>query len=171
MTQLTRVLRSLGHFSHTAIISRHETYRQSYTAIISPTSRSLTPSSSARNTTGTTVSVKDLFANFPVRQALARSNRQSQWTEILKVTVGVGLTTPVGVSVRTCAGEKVVRIERSSKNEWERNVIEKGWGCTLSGWTNYEERDDHVHLSLKLCQANTPRNSSFICSLPRARIY
>ena len=79
----------------------------------------------------------------------------------------MGLTRSVGVSVRTCSGGKVARIERSSqKEEWESSVIEKGMGCILSGWTEYEERGDDVHLNVKLCNANTPRNYSFICTSP-----
>jgi hypothetical protein len=71
------------------------------------------------------------------------------------------------VSVRTCSGEKVVRIERSSqKEEWEKSVIEKGKGCSLSEWTEYEERGDDVHLNVKLCHANTGRNYSFFCTSP-----
>jgi hypothetical protein len=74
------------------------------------------------------------------------------------------------VSVRTCSGDKMVRIECSRKEEWERSVIERGVGCTLSTWTTYEERSDDVHLSVKLCHANSPRNYSFICTpLPLKR--
>jgi hypothetical protein len=69
------------------------------------------------------------------------------------------------VSVRTCSGEKVVRIEKSiQKEEWEKSVIEKGMGCNLSEWTAYEEGVDDVHLNVKLCHANTPRNYAFICT-------
>lgn len=71
------------------------------------------------------------------------------------------------MSVRTCSGEKVVRIERwSQKEEWEKNVIEKGMGCSLSGWTENEEGVDDVQLNVKLCHTNTPRNYSFICTSP-----
>jgi len=159
-------LRSLGYFSHTTIISRHQTYRQSYTLVLSPSTSSVTPTSSARNTTGTTVSVKSLFANFPVRQASSRSNRQSQLTEIQKITLGIGLTSPVGVTVRTCSGEKLVRIERSGTKVWAKNVLGKGMGWTLSTWTKYEDRDDNVLLTVQSCPTNAPRNVSFICTPP-----
>ena len=126
----------------------------------------VTPTSSARNTIGTTISVKNLFANFPVRQASSRSNRQSQLTDIQRITVGMSLTSPVAVTVRTCSGEKVVRIERSNTKEWEKSVLEKGMGWASSSWTKYQVQDDDVHLTMKLCRANTPRHYSFICTTP-----
>jgi DNA mismatch repair ATPase MutL len=159
------VLRSLGYFSHTTVISRHCTYRQSYTLILSPSIQSINTTSSTRATIGTTVNVKDLFLNYPVRQFSSRSNRHFEWIELQKMTVGIGLASPVALSLRTCTGNKIVRIDPYEEKDRATYVLEKGLNCTLSSWSTFEGQHESTIVSVKVCFANTPRNYLFICKL------
>ncbi len=56
--------------------------------------------SSTRATVGTTVQVKDLFANYPVRQSSSRSNHQSELKELHKISLGMGLTYAMSLTLR-----------------------------------------------------------------------
>jgi DNA mismatch repair ATPase MutL len=165
-SKLTLVLRALGYFSHTAIISRHHTYRQSYTLILSPSTESLKATASSRTTVGTTVTLKDLFANYPVRQSAFKANCQSEFTKIHKLSVAIGLSRPVTLTLRTSSTEKVVKIDRIEGEKWEKNVLEKGFSCNVSSWITFEGELDNVKIIIKGCFANTPRNHTFICTFP-----
>ena len=113
---------------------------------------------SQRTTTGTTVTVKDLFANYPVRQS-CRSTTQS-WTQIHNITVAVALTASISVTLRN--GTDKVKI---GEKDW-KTTIEKGFQCTISPWTHFEDQDDKVRVSIDLCHSTIPRNHSFICIVP-----
>jgi DNA mismatch repair ATPase MutL len=158
-----QVLRALGCFSQTTIVSRHRSYRQSYTLLLSPAAQTVTPSSSARATVGTTVSVKNLFANYPVRQASLRPTRQSEISEIIKMTLGIGLTDPVSISVRNVAGDLIVRVPKPEGRAWERTVLIKGLTCEVSPWREFDGRDGDVRLSVKMCPSTASRSSTFVC--------
>jgi hypothetical protein len=140
--------------------SRHHTYRQASTLILSPSIQSINPSS--RTSEGTTVTIKDLFADFPVRQSSSRSNSQSEWTELHRITVAVALT-KVSLTLRNAGGDKLVKIDAVGK-DWERGVLEKGITCNISAFTMLEGQLDNVSVSIKFCQASCPRNYSFICT-------
>ena len=145
--------------------SRHSTYRQSYTLILSPLNRSLCGTSSIRSTVGTTVHVKDLFANYPVRQSSSRSNHQSELTELHKITIGMGLSCPMTLTLRTHTGEKMIKIDCPQSKDWNRNVLEKSLNCSFSSWRILENQQDNVRIIVKVCLASTLRNYSFICTL------
>ena len=157
------VLTSLGYFSHITVTSRHHTYRQSHTLILSPSTCTLT--ASTRTTVGTTVQLKELFANYPVRLSSSRSNRQSELTELHKITTGIGLTGRLALSVRTCTGEKIVKIDRFKGKDSEKNVIETSFTCSVSPWTMSEDQLDGVRITVKFCLANTSKNHLFVCIL------
>lgn len=158
------VLRSLGCFSHTTVISRHHTYRQAYSLTLSPSTKLVAPVPSMRATVGTTVCVRELFANYPVRQLSFRSNRQSELTELHMVTVGFALSSPVNVTVREGSNNTIIKIERSDAEDWIPVILERGLSCTLSSTTTHEKQIDNVHLNLRGWLANTPRNYTFICT-------
>ena len=146
--------------------SRHSTYRQSYTLILSPSNRSVNGTSLIRSTVGTTVQVKDLFANYPVRQFSSRSNHQSELTELHKITIGIGLTCPMTLTLRTHTGEKMIKIDCYQGKDWDRNVLEKSLNCSFSSWRILENQQDNVRIVVKVCLASTLRKYSFICTFP-----
>lgn len=157
------VLRSLRHFSHTTIISRHHTYRQAYTLIFTPFSGDLTPTPSNRSITGTTVNVKDLYANYPVRQLLSRSNSQSELKELTRISIGIRLSSSMALTLRNSAGQKIVKIGSYDGQDCEAYVLKTCLSCSLSRWMVFKDRLEEVHITLKICSANTSRNYSFVC--------
>ena len=158
-----QVLNALGCFSQTTIVSRHHSYRQSYSLTLSPIAQTVTPSSSARTTVGTTVSVKNLFANYPVRQASLRSSRQSETSEIIKMTLGIGLTCPRSISVRNVTGDLIVRIPSPEGRDWEEMVLIGGLNCEVAPWREFDGREGDVRVRVKTCSSTAPRSYSFIC--------
>jgi hypothetical protein len=84
-------------------------------------------------------------------------------TELHKISIGIGLTCPIGLTLRTCAGDKIVKIDYSQGKDWERSVLEKSLSCTVSSWRIFEDQHDKVQISLKICLTCTPKNYSFIC--------
>jgi len=160
-----KVLRALGYFSHTTVISRHHSYRQPYTLILSPTAGTVTPSpTSARTTVGTSVSIKKLFGNYPVRQAALKSNRHVEMTQIFKMTVGIGFSCPVSICLRNVSGDTIVRIPNSEGKDEDRVRLERGLNCQLSLWRLFDGRHENVRLSLKTCLSTSTRSYSFICN-------
>lgn len=77
----------------------------------------------------------------------------------------MGLTNPIGLTLRTCTGDKIVKLDYSEGKDWEMNVIEKGLSCSLSSWRIFEDQLDNVQICGRMCFASTPRNYSFICTL------
>jgi DNA mismatch repair ATPase MutL len=124
------------------------------------------PTASARSTIGTTVTVKDLFANYPVRQASSRSNRHAELTELHRLSVGIALSTPLSLTLRTATGEKLVKIDRSGTSEWQKVVLEKGLMCSVLRYMRFEGREDGVQVILSIYSTNSPRNYSFSCMTP-----
>lgn len=163
---MKKVLRSLGDFSHTSVISQHQTYRQSYHLILSPSTQSLDPSSTLRRTSGTTVSIKDLFSNYPVRLASSRANHQSEMTEITKISLGIILSRPIDLTLRTGDGDKILKIDQQKTINWEKRSLEKTLCCTLSQWTIFDYEHENVSLNVKICRADTSRNYTFCCTIP-----
>ena len=161
-----KVLRSLGAFSHTSVVSQHHTYRQSYHLILSPSTQSLDPSSTLRKASGTTVSIKELFSNYPVRLASSRANRQSEMTEIAKISLGIILSRPIDLTLRTGDGDKIIKIDQQNTINWEKRALEKTWSCTLSPWTIFDYEHENVSLNIKTCWADTSRNYTFCCTVP-----
>ena len=160
-----KVLRALGCFSRTTIISRHHSYRQSYTLVLSPTVETVTPSpTSARTTVGTTVSIKNLFGNYPVRQAALGSNRHLEMTQIFKMTVGIGLSCPASIFLRNVSGDTIVRIPNSEAKDEEDVRLERALKCQLSLWRSFDGRHENVRLGLKTCLSTSTRSYSFICN-------
>jgi len=125
--------------------------------------------SSTRATVGTTVQVKDLFANYPVRQSSSRSNHQSELKELHKISLGMGLTYAMSLTLRIGTGEKMVKVDRFEGKDWERNVLDKSLS-SLSSWRTFENQQDNVHVVAKVCLASIARNYSFICRSTSERL-
>lgn len=158
------VLRSLGHFSHLTICSRHHTFRQAYTLSLSPSTTPAPPCpSSTRSAIGTTVTVKDLFANYPVRRASSQSNITAQWIELQTVTLGIGLSCSVAITLRNRSGEKIVNLGRSEESGWERSVLERGLGGKCCLYIEIGEEQAGVGITMKVFFGNTPRSFTFTC--------
>ena len=156
------VLRSLGYFSHTTITSRHHTYRQSYNLILSPAQQSVVPSPLTRNTTGTTVSVKELFANFPVRQSFLQSNRQAEMTEIIAISLGIALTRPVSLSLRNGNGDRIFKLAKNIR-QWDIAVLREILTCHALSCKDFNFEQEDISISAKLYMADTPKNHFFCC--------
>jgi DNA mismatch repair ATPase MutL len=122
--------------------------------------------SSTRTTIGTTITVKDLFANCPVRQASSRSNITAQWAELQKLTVGIGLSRPIAITLRNQSGEKFVILDKREGNEWETKALEKGLGGKCRLFRVIEEKQEEVEITMKLFFASTLRSSTFVCLSP-----
>jgi len=156
-------LRSLGFFSHTTLTSRHHTYRQAYTLVLSPLTRLVSAASSSRAVPGTTVNVKELFTNYPVRQSASRTNCQSELAQVQKITIGIGLSRPLALTLRDATGEKLIQISHSEEMNWETTTLEDALKCTLSLWTTLEDNHDHVRLIMKVCRSDSAKSYTFIC--------
>ena len=167
LTMLTVVLRLLGYFSNLTITSRHATFRQAHTLSLSPSTSPVAPHpASTRTAVGTTITVKDLFFNHPVRQATSRSNSHAEWTELKRITLGIGLSLPVAVTLRNQSGEKVIRIDRTEGEGWERNVLEKSLGGKFCMFGEFEGNSDDVGISVKLFFASIPMSYTLTCKIP-----
>jgi DNA mismatch repair ATPase MutL len=164
------VLRSLGYFSHTTIISRHKTYRQSYTLVISPSKQSLHPSSDARATVGTTATVRDLFSNYPVRRAASKTNQPSDLAEVSTFTIGIALIRRVTLSLRTSRNERLLRVDTNETKHWEKYILCSGLACEISSWITFEGELDSVRMTVRGCRASASRNYAFICTLSPSRL-
>src|SRR5579859_7080425 len=119
--------------------------------------------SSTRSTIGTTVTVKDLFANYPVRRASSQSNITAQWVELQKITLGIGLSYPISITLRNQFGEKVVKLDKIEGREWEKNVLEKGLEGKYCLFRGIEEKQDGVGITMKVFFASIPKSYTFTC--------
>jgi DNA mismatch repair ATPase MutL len=158
------VLRSLGFFSHLTITSQHHTYRQAYTLTLSSSLQYVHPTPSTRSMAGTTVTIKDLFANYPVRKLLSQSRKQSEMTDLRKVSIGIALSTPLALTLRSNTGEKLIKINRTDAKDWEKDVLEKGLSCRVLRCLTFDNRDQGVRVILRIYTVDTSKNHTFICT-------
>jgi DNA mismatch repair ATPase MutL len=160
------VLRSLAFFSHLTITSQHHTYRQAYTLTLSSSLQDIHPTPSTRSMTGTTVTIKDLFANYPVRKLLSQSRKQSEMNGLHKISIGVALSTPLAFTLRSNTGEKFIKIDRTDAKDWEKGVLEKGLSCRVLRCLTFDNRDQGVRVILRIYTVDTSKNHTFICTTP-----
>src|SRR5579859_5083932 len=161
------VLRLLALCSNIILTSRHITFRQSFSLCLSSSKPCVGPIPEvSRLAVGTTISVKEIFSNHPVRQATCRSNSHVEWTEVKKIAVGIGLSYPIAVTVRNQIGEKVVRIERREGREWETWVLERGLVGKFCLFKEIEERLDDVVIKMKIFFGSIIKGYTFTCKFP-----
>jgi hypothetical protein len=82
--------------------------------------------------------------------------------------VAIALT-KVNVALRNGSGDKIVRIEHAA-TAGRRRILQQAFACNISQVTSFVKQKDNVHVSVKVCLANTPRNYAFICKSPSSLI-
>jgi hypothetical protein len=87
-------------------------------------------------------------------------------TDLHIISIGIALSTPLALTLRSNAGEKFIKIDRSDAKDWEKCVLEKGLGCRVLRSLAFDNRDQGVRVILRIYTVDTSKNHTFICTIP-----
>jgi len=164
---MTIVLRAVSCFSTITIISRHQSYRQSYTLALEHSEQLQYHSYGTGRPPGTTVTVKNLFHCHPPRRANSLSNMQKELNEIHTISLGIALSSPVKL-LCVINGDREVFECNAFKDwdDWKSKVLMNGLKCELSPWLCCVFKQNGHEINISVCHSTAPRNYFFICISP-----
>jgi hypothetical protein len=100
-----------------------------------------------------------------VRQAASRTNLNTEISEIKTIGVGIALSRPISLNLRTSQGDTVFKIHPKGQSDWESHIFEGGLSAVLSPWNEFDFAHDDVTVSIKFCHSDNPKILTFYCTL------